>query len=241
MDQQPNSAKQLQTAALWRSCVSNLNADPKHLIPLDCTWIHFESTWFTFVQLDYTWFHLSSLFICCWSDTCIFKTHGIWLPKIFSLFLTFYHFSFFFYHFCVYHLCIQNPIRTNPSKSGYQDRCLDIYIYIYMCVYIYTYIDVYLHIVHQVGSTCLYSQYQVTMQVCVRAIRAAFDFSFNVPSWNRSYQMGWFWYFTPIWPIKFNCGDIDSWNWQVAHKRHSLWADGPKPFLSPAPSHKALE
>ena len=65
-----------------------------------------------------------------------------------------------------------------------------IYIYMYVCVYIYTYIDVYLHIVHQVGSTCLYSQYQVTMQVCVRAIRAAFDFTFNVPSWNRSYQMG---------------------------------------------------
>ncbi len=139
VDQQPNSAKQLQTAALWRSCVSNLNADPKHLIPLDCTWIHFESTWFTFVQLDYTWLHLSSLFTCCWSDTCIFKTHGIWLPKIFSLFLTFYHFSFFFTTFVfiiyVFKILSKLILANLDTKIGAL-----IYIYICMCVYIYTHL-----------------------------------------------------------------------------------------------------
>ena len=56
------------------------------------------------------------------------------------LFPTFYHFFqrfIIFHHFCTYHLCIQNPIKTNRSKSGYQDRFPDtcvMYMYLLYAV-----------------------------------------------------------------------------------------------------------
>ena len=104
------------------------------LIPLD-------STWLTLVPLDWHWFHLMTLdltfHMLAMNDNCI-QNSWLLIAKdfliIFSLFLIFspfYHFlSFFiilkhFYHFSGYHLYIQYPSKTNPSKSGYQDRCPD--------------------------------------------------------------------------------------------------------------------
>ena len=84
------------------------------------------------MTLDLT-FHMLAM-----NDNCI-QNSWLLIAKdfliIFSLFLIFSHFlslfiiflSFLniFYHFSGYHLYIQNPSKTNPSKSGYQDRCPD--------------------------------------------------------------------------------------------------------------------
>ena len=62
-----------------------------------------------------------------------FSHNFLTFSHFFSLFITFYHFLSFFIilkHFLPlsgYHLYIQNPSKTNPSKSGYQDRRPEFY------------------------------------------------------------------------------------------------------------------
>ena len=121
---------------------SNLNVDPKHLIPLDSTWltlVPLDWHWFHSMTLDSTWSHFSyvSWMMTVYSKFMAFDwqrfSHNFSLfltfPHSLSLFVSFYHFLSYlniFYHFGGYHLDIQNPSKTNPSKSGYQHRCPDL-------------------------------------------------------------------------------------------------------------------
>ena len=128
LNQQPSSCKQLHCEAavfqIWMLTPSTwfwlhlIDSRWLHLITLDSTGSHFSNV-ADLILLYYSWHWMAKGFLTCFSPFLI----------VFSLFLTFSQcFSLFimFYNFGIYHLCIQNPVKTNPSKSAYQDRFLDL-------------------------------------------------------------------------------------------------------------------